>query len=549
MEADLKDRQKGPVPESVSGADQDRTADMDQMPDSQDDAAQEAAATESGTGDAQATADTGALRLRLVDGVCHVSAELRGSLALDAMLAERARGMGVDVIPIRWHKPVEFEQLFGSTTREETSREGSSWVDDYVKRLFARAMAKKVTDIHITYMGPYAEGSFRRMGLMQPEECLDGAMGLMLIRGIFQGGRSQAESGFSEYERYDGRIADQSFLPRGLFAVRLHSEPIQSPYIQGPGLNLSMRLLFDTTSVTGTLVERMATLGFTREQQKLLHSFSHSSGLAVISSPTGHGKTTLRKIIMEALARSVPTRNYYSLEDPPEYTILGVRQLNVFTKAVSDRERERALLEALAGLMRADPDVILLGEIRYLEAARAAVNAALTGHSVWTTVHASSGINVLARFREMGLSLDSLCSRGVLTGVSYQRLLPILCPACKRPLLPHRAELDADLLARLERLYKKDELERLCLRGPGCPACDGLGLCAQKVAAEVIPMSDAGLVDLVRANRMDEAQRYWVEHGGMTHLAHARLRVGQGEVDPRLAEERLGSTLDADLAP
>ena len=497
---------------------------------------------------APALRDTGPLRLRFVDNVCHVSAELKGSLVLDGILAERARAMGVGAIHLCWHKPVEFERLFGSPNDGQDIGEGRSWVDDYVKRLFARAMARKVTDIHITYMGPYAEVSFRRMGLIQPEECLDGAMGLMLIRGIFQGGRSQAESGFSEYERYDGRIADQSFLPRGLYAVRLHSEPIQSPYIPGPGLNLSMRLLFDATRVSGTLKERMAALGFTPEQQELLHSFSQRSGLSVVSGPTGHGKTTVLKNIMEALATSVPTRNYYSLEDPPEYTILGVKQLNVFTKAVSDKERERALLEALAGLMRADPDVILLGEIRYLEAARAAVNAALTGHSVWTTVHASSGLNVLARFREMGLPLESVCSRGVLTGVSYQRLLPILCPSCKRPLLPHMAELPGDLVARLERICKKEEMERLCLRGDGCPACDGMGLFAQKVAAEVIPMTDPHLVELVRANAMDEAQRYWVEDmQGMTHIAHARARVLCGEVDPRLAEERLGTTLDADL--
>ena len=492
--------------------------------------------------------DAGPLRLRFVGNVCHVSAELKGSLALDGILAERARATGVMTIPIRWHKPVEFEQLFGTPHKGNALSEGSSWVDDYVKKLFARAMARKVTDIHITYMGPYAEVSFRRMGLIQPEECLDGAMGLMLIRGIFQGGRSQAESGFSEYERYDGRIADQSFLPRGLFAVRLHSEPIQSPYIPGPGLNLSMRLLFDTTSVSGTLMERMAALGFTREQQELLHSFSLKSGLSVVSGPTGHGKTTVLKNIMEALARSVPTRNYYSLEDPPEYTILGVKQLNVFTKAVSDKERERALLEALAGLMRADPDVILLGEIRYLEAARAAVNAALTGHSVWTTVHASSGINVLARFREMGLPLESVCSRGVLTGVSYQRLLPILCPSCKRPLSSHKGELAKDLLKRIERLYPKEEREGLCLQGKGCKACDGMRLTAQQVAAEVIPMNDAHLVELVRANAMEEAQRYWVDvMHGTTHIAHARMRVGNGEVDPRLAEDRLGTTLDADL--
>lgn len=494
------------------------------------------------------TAGSSGLRLRFVGDVCHLSAELKGSLELDSILAREARRRGVAAIPLCWHKPVEFEQLFGLERPDRTAAR-ASWVDDYVLRLFARAMERRATDIHITYMGPYAEVSFRRMGLIQQEDCLDGAMGLQLIRAIFQGERSQAESGFSEHERYDGRIADQAFLPRGLFAVRLHTEPIQSPYIPGPGLTLSMRLLLDTTCVQGSLGERMAALGFTGEQQEFLASFAESSGMTVISGPTGHGKTTVLKHILESLAHDVPTRNYYSLEDPPEYTILGVRQLNVCTKAVSDRERERALVEALAGLMRSDPDVILLGEIRYLEAARAAVNAALTGHSVWTTVHAGSGINVLARFHEMGLPLESVCSQGVLTGVSYQRLLPVLCPACKQPLARVRTPLPRRLAKRLQALYTPAQRKKICLRGPGCPACDGMGLTAQQVAAEVIPLRDPRLMELLRSGQMMQAWLYWIrELHGMTHTAHARERVAMGEVDPRLAEERLGTALDADLA-
>lgn len=503
------------------------------------------------------------LRMRMVEGVCHLSEELKGNLAVDDHLARMARERGLLAVPVVSHKPSAYEKLFGDgATDEGEDQTGSSkpdnqgerkasplsattWVDAYVRRLFEKAMAKKVSDIHITYMGPWTQVSFRRMGLVMEEESLDGPTGLQLVRGIFQGQLSQAESGFSEYERYDGRIADRSFLPRGLFAVRLHTEPIQSPHLQGPGITLAMRLLFDAASAEGTLTERLACLGFEKEQRELVESFAETTGMTVVSGPTGHGKTTVLKNILEALAETVPTRNYYSLEDPPEYTILGVRQLNVFTKAVSDEERERALLEALAGLMRSDPDVILLGEIRYLGAAKAAVNAALTGHAVWTTVHASSGLNVLARFREMGLPVDS--ALGVLAGVSYQRLLPTLCPHCKEPLLPKLDSLNPKLRERVQTLWP-DSLEGLYLRGEGCSACDHLGLSGQKVACEVIPLRDRRMRELLSKGRVDEAQTYWVrEMNGMTHVAHARARVGKGEVDPRYAEERLGVPLDSDL--
>ncbi len=490
-----------------------------------------------------------ASRLRWFDGYFHASAELRGNLQLDNLFARYSEQTGSSIVPCIWYPPSEFEQKFGirySKFTTDGNRE-RPWVETYVMELLNRALQKKVSDIHITYMGPYAQVYFRRMGLLQEDEPLNGEEGKQLIRGIFQGIFSQAESGFTEFERYDGRIADRKFLPEGLFAVRLHSEPIQSPLIASPGIALAMRLLYDATSATGPVMQRLKSLGFTPEQQKLVNSFTEHSGLTIVSGPTGHGKTTVLKNIMEALAQYTPTKNYYSLEDPPEYTILGVRQLNVFTKAVSDAERERALLEALAGLMRSDPDVILLGEIRYLEAAKAAINAALTGHGVWSTVHANSAIGIIARLHEMGMPLESICTDGVLNGLMYQRLMPILCPNCKKSLHKTPEVISPDLWNRLQAVYTHGEIDAICLRGDGCPHCDGLGLVNQQVAAEVISTDDRQLVALLRANRLYEAQQYWINEGGKTHVAHALDRIASGDVDPVIAEERLGLTLDHDL--
>lgn len=488
-------------------------------------------------------------RLRWQNGF-HASAELKGNIELDALLARYSAQTGSLIVPCSWYSPNEFEQKFGirySKFASDRDRD-RPWVEDYVMDLLDRALQKKVSDIHITYMGPYAQVYFRRMGLLQEDEPLNGEEGKQLIRGIFQGIFSQAESGFTEFERYDGRIADRKFLPEGLFAVRLHSEPIQSPLISTPGVTLAMRLLYDATSATGPVRQRLASLGFTPEQQKLVDSFTERSGLTIVSGPTGHGKTTVLKNIMEALAQYVPTKNYYSLEDPPEYTILGVRQLNVFTKAISDAERERALLEALAGLMRSDPDVLLIGEIRYLEAAKAAINAALTGHGVWSTVHANSAIGIVARLHEMGVPLESICTDGVLSGLMYQRLMPILCPKCKQPLHEHPDALSPELWERLKAIFTHGEIDNIHIRGEGCPHCDGLGLVGQQVAAEVIPAADRQLIGLLRENRLYEAQHYWIKNmGGTTHVAHALARITSGEVDPAIAEERLGLTLDHDL--
>lgn len=490
-----------------------------------------------------------ASRLRWQNGF-HASAELRGNLVLDELFSQFSEQTGQPLVPCSWYSPSEFEQKFGIRYSKfvKSEKSAENWVDAYVHDLLTRALAKNVSDIHITYMGPYAQVFFRRMGLLLEEEPLNGEEGLQLIRGIFQGQFSQAESGWTEHERYDGRIADHKFLPEGLFAVRLHSEPIQSPLIPEPGVSLAMRLLFDATSASGDVRQRLKALGFTQEQRELVHSFTERSGLTIIAGPTGHGKTTVLKNIMEAMAQYVPTKNYWSLEDPPEYTIMGVKQLNVFTKAARDDDRQRALLDALAGLMRSDPDVILLGEIRYLEAAKAAINAALTGHSVWSTVHASSAVSIIARLHEMGVPIESICTDGVLNGLMYQRLMPILCPHCKRKLIEHPDAISDELWQRLRLVYQHGEIDGVYLRGDGCEACDGIGLIGLQVAAEVISATDRNFLAFLQANKLWEAQDYWIKSmGGQTHIAHALSRIASGEVDPAIAEERLGVTLDHDF--
>lgn len=491
-----------------------------------------------------------ASRLRWLDGF-HASAELKGNIVLDNLFARYSEQTGSSIVPCHWYLPSEFEQRFGIRYSKFANDQDQEhpWVEVYTMNLLKKALQKKVSDIHITYMGPYAQIYFRRMGLLQEDETFNGEEGEQLIRGIFQGTFAQAEKSFTLFERYDGRIADRKFLPEGLFAVRLHSEPIQSPLRPEPGVTLAMRLLYDATSATGPVHQRLASLGFTPEQQKLVDSFTERSGLTIVSGPTGHGKTTVLKNIMEALAQYVPSKNYFSLEDPPEYTILGCKQLNVFTKAVTDMERERALLEALAGLMRSDPDVILLGEIRYLEAARAAISAALTGHGVWSTVHANSAVGIIARLHEMGVPLETICTDGVLSGLMYQRLMPILCPECKKPLVRHPEAVSPELWERLKAVYTHGEIDNVYIRGDGCPHCDGLGLVGLKVAAEVIPATDRELIRLLRGNKLWEARLHWIrEMGGTTHVAHALARIASGEVDPVIAEERLGLTIDHDLA-
>lgn len=483
-------------------------------------------------------------RLIWRDGSFHASEELQANMELDALFARYMDEMGGVAVPCVWYEPRTFDNRFG--IRFDGKEDGENQTVRYIVDLLKKAKEQKVSDIHITYAGPYTTIEFRQMGQLQPYQPLTGTEGFELISALFQSRISQTQSTFSTYERHDGRIADRKYLPEGVFAVRLHSEPIQTPLSAEPGVFVAIRLLFDATGARGTLEERTASLGFTPAQQRLLKSFTERSGLTIIAGATGHGKSTLLKNVMEAMAEHQPTKNYMTQEDPPEYVIRGAKQVCVVTSS-SEKARKEELVDSIAGLVRSDPDVIMIGEIRYREMAEAAINAALTGHGVWTTLHASSAFGILIRLREMGVPLEDMCADGVLTGLVYQRLLPILCPHCRKPLLAHQEAISDRLWDRLGRIYREDELKGIYVREKsGCPECRGVGLVGLQVAAEIVPINRT-ILDFLKEKRMREAQEYWLKRlDGMTHIEYARRRVAAGEVDPSLAEERLGVTLDHD---
>lgn len=485
-------------------------------------------------------------RLIWRDESFHASAELKGNVELDLLFRQTAKRLG-RIVPCRWYTPKDFESRFGIRFATQDSQRENAVIESIIDLLHT-AQQQKVSDIHITYYGPYTTIAFRKLGLLGDYKTLNGQEGLELITGLFQSYISQTESNFSRYSRYDGRIADRKFLPDGLFAVRLHSEPIQSPLIPEPGVSVAMRLLCDATSAHGPLKERAASLGFTSKQQDMLQWLTERSGLTIIAGATGHGKSTLLKNVMEAMAEYCPTKNYWSMEDPPEYAMRGVKQALFISKCSTEGERLKVILDALAGLLRSDLDVGMVGEIRYPEVAQAAISAAITGHTIWSTLHASSAIGIIARLREMGISMSSICNDGVLNGLVYQRLMPILCPECKQPLVKNPKAISEQLWNRLQKAYQHGEIDNIFVRNrAGCSSCSGMGIVGLKVAAEVIPVNN-DLITRIKRNDLRAATRFWIaEMDGMTHVAHARQRIAAGEVDPALAEERMGLTLDHDL--
>lgn len=492
-------------------------------------------------------------KMALHEGVLHYSEDLKAHANFPAWVM-LARSRNVACVA---HPPANFIAEFSNVALQ--AKIGGNDLQILARELLEKAFHNRASDIHLINRGTYGLVRMRKLGLMSDEGQHSADRINKLITLIFDSfGQETGAASFSPLKRLDGRIVDPKILPSGVHSIRIHTEPIQSEGRDG-GCFMALRLLFDTTQAGGTLEERMTKLGFEKSQVEVLNNLCKRGGLALIAGATGHGKSTFLKHVMESMVEYQPKRSYFSVEDPPEYPIRGVCQIQVNTGQKNSTEfdtnqsRAMAYNDAIAGAMRSDPDVIMIGEIRYGEAADAAINAALTGHGVWATIHASDAFAVVTRLegllRQVKINnpLDAICDANVLSGLCYQRLIPVLCPECKRRLVDlsssERAEavspdLDNRLLAVLPNQYGEVFVRNIA----GCDACDHKGNIGLTVAAETVQLDHEMLRHLREGNKM-KARQIWKAQNGMSYVEHAIMKIGMGMSDPTDAETRLGVPL------
>ena len=491
-------------------------------------------------------------RIAFEEGMIFISQELQGDPRLDSAVS-RCRKHGI--AGFTFLKAADFDSKFRHEAHFSDCRD--SEVQGYAKKLIEDAFRKKASDIHIIDRGSYCSIQMRRLGLLQDYAELRGSFGQALMRSIYETMSQSADAVYSTSERQDGRIAKREYLPFAVHSCRLHTEPLEESLGKdGTGAFMAIRLLYDSSEAKGSLETRLGILGHTDSDIAKIRELTQRTGLTIISGPTGHGKSTLLKHVMEAMALENPERNYMSVEDPPEYPLVGVKQVRVSTSGAGGADasaRAQAYDNAIAGAMRSDPDVLMIGEIRFSEAASAAIDAALTGHGVWATLHTNNGLGIVRRMvtllnkGDFANPLEYLCDHNVLAGMIYQRLLPVLCPNCKVPFseaLAHPAlSPSGPTLFRMERVLSGVLDNSVFVRGQGCPNCQSMGVVGQTVAAEVI-VPDAHLLSLLRKDKFLEASRYWREDlCGKTYVERAWELIRAGQVDPYLAELRLGVPL------
>lgn len=409
-----------------------------------------------------------------------------------------------------------------SSSRLEATRANIASLKDFSKfinnteteqllpTLFAGAFLMRAGDIHIEPNGKTIEVRFRIDGTLQTVATLPLTIYPVLIASIklAAGLKSGERSGTTE-----GRFSLSLEKP---LQDTLRSVDIRlSIILSGFGETIVMRLL------NRSLVELDLEALHIRKQNldNILTAISKPHGIILNTGPTGSGKTTTLYSILSRL--NTPEVKIMTVEDPIEYQLSGVLQTQI-------KESENyTFATALPSLLRQNPDILMIGEIRDTETAEIAIQAASTGHLVLSTLHTNSAADVVSRLSAMGVSQDALANAGSL--FMAQRLVRKICDQCKTSAIPTAEEqaLIEKILASLPNKTPSSYTIRLW-HGKGCATCNGVGFMGQAVIAETLLVSKEISALIARGALTSDIEEKAVELGMLTLIQDGILSVVEG---------------------
>lgn len=387
--------------------------------------------------------------------------------------------------------------------KADSEGSGDAPIVRFIDLLLAKAVEENASDIHVEPTSDDLRIRFRVDGVLHETMTPPKSLRAGIISRI----KVMAEIDIAERRvpqdgRFTARVNGTEFDVRVVTIPTVHGEAAVLRILHG--------LARGGISSAGFLPEQ---LEFYRQ------AYERPWGAILVTGPTGSGKSTTLYATLEEIRD--PTRNIITIEDPVEYRMDGIKQVQVNQKSGMTFAR------ALRSFLRADPDVMLVGEIRDGETATIAIEAALTGHLVLSTLHTNSSSAAPMRLVEMGVEPFLVASS--LSAVLAQRLARRLCEKCREPseVFLDRLGLTDDLLARLPAdLLESESFEGY--RAVGCESCGDTGYRGRFAIHEVLTMTEE-ISDLVLAHaRVEDVERVAVEQGMSTLRADGLRKVRSG---------------------
>jgi len=359
-------------------------------------------------------------------------------------------------------------------------------VSDFINALLIEAVKLKASDIHLEPEKEIMRIRFRVDGIMSEKMSTPLALHANAVSRLkIMADLSIAERRLPQDGRFQLSVGNKNI------DVRMSTMPTVR------GEKVVLRLLDQSSLVVG-----LEQLGFLEEQEIIFRDkIKKPYGMIILTGPTGSGKTTTLYAALQTI--NAPDKKIITIEDPVEYELKGINQVQVNTKAGLN------FASGLRSIVRQDPDIILIGEIRDRETADIAIQSALTGHLVFSTLHTNDAAGAVTRLIEIGIE-DYLLSSSLI-GIMAQRLVRVLCPACKEAYVP-----EASLIQKLQLPFMPTDSAPI-YRPRGCKTCSNSGYQGRIAIFELLLVSD-DIRSLILENSSSTAIRDAAIANGMTLL-------------------------------
>jgi type II secretory ATPase GspE/PulE/Tfp pilus assembly ATPase PilB-like protein len=384
-----------------------------------------------------------------------------------------------------------------------------------LRRLVKEAIELDATDIHIELREDHANIRFRKHGEL-----------FLHARWLPKLAQEIASVAFNKETDHASTHFNPLVPQNAAMPLMIDGRPIRLRLASLPahgGYDVVMRLL----PVADKGIQSLSELGYLPKQIKILKAIiNQPAGAVIVSGPTGSGKTTTLASCMGHVNRN---RKIITIEDPVEKIIPHATQV-----PVNSEHEDRGFANMTRTVLRMDPNVVVLGEMRDAETASLMVRASLTGHLVFSTVHTNTALDIVPRLVDLGVSQTLLAGKNVLLALICQRLAPLLCLKCAVPLnksvmhLPHFLRWSKSQNGKLDNWKARGNDSQ-------CDACHGLGIHGRTVVAEIVNIDERSR-DYIAAGEWKAWREYLNSIGWLSFSDQLQSLVWQGRCDPLDAE-------------